>query len=241
MFRNLPCRYSWGFRFARFGLLILTTLTFSHCPVLLAEHKTPSSEEVEWTWEVRPEHPDPKLPNVLLLGDSVSRNYFPTVSKKLNGIANVYLMATSATVGDPRLGRQISEFAVMEGVHFSVVHFNNGMHGWNYGEAEYKRGFPHFVHSVRKLVGRRGVLIWATTTAVKRDYPEGPTNKRIDTRNTIAMSLLPSNGIEVDDQHSLMLQHQNRYQDSVHFDASGAELQGDQAAALIKNAIHSAR
>lgn len=241
MFRNLPCRCSWVFRSVSFGLLIPMMLALNPGRVLFAAHKTPPPEEVEWTWEVRPQHPDPNLPNVLLLGDSISRNYFPTVSEKLTGTANVYLMASSATVGDPRLERQIAEFAVTEGVRFSVVHFNNGLHGWNYDEAEYKREFPHFVHSVRKLVGRRGVLIWATTTAVKRNSAEGPTNGRIDTRNAIAMSLLASDGVEIDDQHSLMLQHQNHYEDSVHFDVSGAEIQGDQAAALIKNAIHSVR
>ena len=63
--------------------------------------------------EVRPPHPDPKLPNVLLLGDSLSRNYFPEVTKDLAGTANVYLMASSTSVGDPRLPREIREFAAM--------------------------------------------------------------------------------------------------------------------------------
>ena len=71
-------------------------------------------EEIEWTWEVRPPHPDPKLPNVLLLGDSLSRNYFPQVTRDLAGVANVYLMASSTSVGDPRLPHQIREFAAME-------------------------------------------------------------------------------------------------------------------------------
>ena len=73
-------------------------------------------EEIEWTWEVRPPHPDPKLPNVLLLGDSLSRNYFPEVTKDLAGTANVYLMASSTSVGDPRLPRQIREFGAPRAV-----------------------------------------------------------------------------------------------------------------------------
>lgn len=65
-------------------------------------------EEIEWTWEVRPPHPDAKFPKVLLLGDSISRNYFLQVTKDLEGVANVYLMASSTSVGDPRLPQQIS-------------------------------------------------------------------------------------------------------------------------------------
>jgi len=161
---------------------------------------------------VRPAHPDPRLPNVLLLGDSISRDYFPIVSDKLSATANVYLMATSVSVGDERLELQIREFASMEGVRFSVVHFNNGMHGWGYDEEHYKAAFPDFIRVVRKLATRHGVLIWASTTPVKSDDENGPTNRRIDARNAIAASMLQSASIMSDDQHTLM-QHQDRHSD----------------------------
>src|SRR5882757_10866823 len=63
-------------------------------------------EEIEWTWEVRPAHVDSKLPNVLLVGDSITRNYYPEVQRLLSHVANVYLMATSTSMGDPRLPHQ---------------------------------------------------------------------------------------------------------------------------------------
>src|ERR1700722_1029106 len=103
----------------------LAAVLLSLAPASLAAQKAVSiPEEIEWTWEVRPPHPDPKLPNVLLLGDSISRAYFPQVTKDLAGIANVYLMASSTSVGDPRLSRQIAEFSAMENVHFSIVPFH---------------------------------------------------------------------------------------------------------------------
>jgi hypothetical protein len=46
-------------------------------------------------------------------------------------------------------------------------------------------------------------------------------------------------GIAIDDQHELMIQHQDHYDDSVHFNARGAELQGDQAADAIKAVLGS--
>jgi hypothetical protein len=107
---------------------------------ILAQMSSSIPEEIEWTWEVRPPHPNPKLPNVLLLGDSITQNYFPQVTKDLEGIANVYLMASSTSVGDPRLPSQIAEFSAMEHVSFRVVHFNNGMHGWGYTEAQFESG-----------------------------------------------------------------------------------------------------
>jgi lysophospholipase L1-like esterase len=203
-----------------------------------ATQKTASiPEEIEWTWEVRPQHPDPKLPNVLLLGDSISRAYFPQVTKDLSGVANVYLMASSTSVGDPRLPKQIKEFAAMEDVRFTVVHFNNGMHGWAYTEDQYRAAFPDFIHAVKELVGAHGTLIWATTTPVRADATGGATNPRVDARNTIAGSLVQAAGIPVDDQHALMIQHQDLHEDPVHFNTAGASLQGDQAAASIRTAL----
>jgi len=204
---------------------------------MIAEKRVTVPEEIEWTWEVRPPHPDPQLPNVLLLGDSISRNYFPEVRKNLAGVANLYLMASSISVGDPRLEHQIAEFAQTEKVGFRVVHFNNGMHGWAYTEDQYKAAFPSFVHAVRLLTDKGGALIWASTTPVRTDADSGATNPRVDERNACALAFVKAEGIPVDDQHALMLQHQDLYQDSVHFNPVGATIQGDQAAAMIRAAL----
>jgi hypothetical protein len=190
-------------------------------------------EEIEWTWEVRPADPDAKLPNVLLVGDSISRNYFPEVQRQLNGVANVYLLATSASVGDPRLSKQLAEFDAMEAVQFRVVHFNNGMHGWKYSEAEYHRAFPAFLASIRALYPEAS-LVWASTTPVKADAPHGATNDRVNARNAIALSFVNATEISVDDQHALMMQHQDDFQDTVHFNDAGSRIQGKQAAECIR-------
>lgn len=194
-------------------------------------------EEIEWTWEVRPAHADAKLPNVLLLGDSITRNYFPQVTKDLAGVANVYLMSSSTCVGDPRIEHQIAEFSTMEGVKFQVVHFNNGMHGWGYSEAQYKAAFPAFIRAVRALTVKSGALIWASTTPVRVDKEVGPTNARVDARNKIALALIESAKISFDDQHALMMDHGDLHEDDVHFNEAGSTIQGDQAAAQIRAAI----
>lgn len=202
-----------------------------------AERSVSIPEETEWTWEVRPPHPDPKLPNVLLVGDSITRNYYPEVRKDLAGTANVYLFASSTCAGDPRLPHQLAEFSAMEHVSFGVVHFNNGMHGWGYTEEQYRAAFPELLRSVRALAGRDGKLIWATITPVKPNAFNGATNPRIDTRNEIALGFIEKAGITIDDQHALMMKHQDLYLDTVHFNPTGAAIQGDQVAATIKSAL----
>jgi len=219
--------------------LALTTLLLLGTPIaaLAAPQGPPSrTEEIEWTWEVRPAHSDPKLPNVLLLGDSITRNYYPEVQRQLAGTTNVYLLATSASVGDPRLLRQLSDYAIAEPVTFSVVHFNNGMHGWAYSEAEYRAAFPSLIAELHALAPK-AALVWATTTPVKVDTEPGPTNSRILARNSIAQSFVKEARISIDDQHALMAEHPDLYLDGVHYNEQGSNLQGVQAAKSIRRLL----
>ena len=217
--------------------IILCSISGSHAQTQAAA-QTPASrsEETEWTWEVRPSQVDPRLPNVLLVGDSITRNYFPEVQRQLANAANVYLFAVSTSVGDPRLARQLQEFASMENVPFQVVHFNNGMHGWTYSEDEYKNAFPSLLHELRQIAPKAS-LIWATITPVRGEKLPGPTNARIDVRNSIALSFVAKEGIPVDDQHALMTHHTDQYQDDVHFNPAGASIQGAQVAELVRAAL----
>lgn len=198
-------------------------------------------EEIEWTWAVRPPDPDPKLPNVLLLGDSISRGYFPQVTKDLAGTANVYLMASSTSIGDRLLPAQIGAFGAMQGARFQVIHLNNGMHGWVYAEAQYEAGFHDYLKAVRKLLDHGGKLVWASITPVQADTPKGASNARIDARNAIASKIVQADKIPIDDQHSLMLNHQDLHADAVHYTPAGEALQGDQAAESIRAALEQSK
>jgi len=203
----------------------------------IAQKPATIPEKIEWTWEVRPDNPVAGLPNVLLLGDSITRNYYPEVEKNLHGVANVYLMASSTSVGDPRIEHQISEFAAAEHVRFKVVHFNNGMHGWAYTEAQYKAEFPGYLRAVRSVMAKNGALIWASTTPVRPDADNGATNARIQERNRIALSFVQAADIPLDDQFVLMQAHQDLHEDAIHYNEAGAKMQGDQASEMIRKAL----
>jgi hypothetical protein len=225
----------------RFSLLFLMLFIGSLSAVhafAQAHEPAPASrpEEIEWTWEVRPSHVDPALPNVLLVGDSITRNYFPEVQRQLANVANVYLFAASTSVGDPRLPHQLAEFAAMENVPYKVVHFNNGMHGWNYSEPEYKQAFPSFLTALHAIAPKAS-FIWASTTPVKVEKAPGPTDDRVEARNSIALEFIDKAGIPLDDQHELMSHHADRYLDDVHFNPAGAAIQGQQVAQTIRASL----
>jgi hypothetical protein len=196
------------------------------------EKRRSVTEKIEWTYTDRPEAPDPSLPNVLLVGDSITRAYYKAVTDDLTGKANCYYFATSVSVGDERLSPQLAEYFKMIGVKFNVIHFNNGMHGWGYTEDEYKRYFPELLSAIH-TGAPSARLIWATTTPVRKDKQTGATNARIDMRNTIASQFVATQEIPIDDQHALMLPHQDLHADDVHFNAEGSAIQGKQVAESI--------
>ncbi|HEY1900961.1 MAG TPA: SGNH/GDSL hydrolase family protein [Terracidiphilus sp.] len=206
-------------------LFALTAVAQSHLPV---------TEKIEWTWTDRPETASSALPNVLLVGDSITRAYYPEVVKLLAGEANVYLFATSASSGDPRLPGQLGDYFRMMGVSFTAIHFNNGMHGWGYTEAQYAAGLPGMIAALR-AGAPKARLVWANTTPVLHDSTTGEsTNARVAERNRLAAGLMAREGIGIDDQHGLMLPHPELHDGDVHFTAAGSALEAANVAAALR-------
>lgn len=201
-------------------------------------HKKPTgqamvTETVEWTWAQKPEKPNPSLPNVLLMGDSIARGYYPQVAQKLAGRANCYLFATSTASGDPRLAGQLQAYFQMVAVRFRVIHFNNGMHGWGYSEAQYAHGLPGLLADLRNDADG-AILIWASTTPVRNDSTTGgATNARIEARNTAAARLMRANHIPIDDQFALMMAHADLHNGDVHYAAAGSAVQAGQVVNFV--------
>ena len=98
---------------------------------------------------------------MLLIGDSITRAYYSDVEKNLAGKAYVGRLASSAFVSDPILLKQVA--MVLDEYHFDVVHFNNGMHGWQHSEAEYAQDLPRLLQTIRQHAPQAR-LIWASTT-----------------------------------------------------------------------------
>src|SRR3989442_8419187 len=99
----------------------------------------PAREAIEWC-DIWISHAnETNLPRVLLIGDSIARDYYAEVEKRLTGKAFVARLATSRFVADPVLLKEIE--LVLDETKFDVIHFNNGMHGWQHRDAEYRKRF----------------------------------------------------------------------------------------------------
>jgi len=162
--------------------------------------------------------PQPKLPNVLLLGDSISIGYTLQVRELLKGKANVYRPLR-------RNGKPDNCFTVANGITnltnwigtqtWSVIHFNFGLHDLKYLDGSGKLDRVHgkqvtlineYQENLEKLLPllqKTGAkLIFATTTTV-------PTNElgRIAgdevTFNAAAVAVMMKHGVAIDDLHAL--------------------------------------
>ena len=121
-------------------------------------------ETIEWLDVWVPGNNVTDRPRVLLVGDSITRDYYKAVEDKLQGKAVVCRLATSKSLGDPALLDEVR--LVLGQAKFDVVHFNNGMHGWGYTEDEYAKAVPDLVAAIRKAApGAK--LVWASTTPVR--------------------------------------------------------------------------
>ena len=193
-----------------------------------------SREAIEWCNVWITEANGTKLPRVLLIGDSITGGYGQPVADLLKGKASVARLTTSKSIGDPAL---LAEVAMVLGqCTFDVVHFNNGLHGWGYSEAEYEKGFPELVATIRKHAPK-AKLIWATITPMRQAgklevIAEG--TKRVQARNKTAEGIVTKEGIAMDDLYGLVKDHPEYWsQDGVHFNGKGVAVQAEQVAKRI--------
>jgi hypothetical protein len=215
-------------------LIAATLLVLAPCarPADAIDH----TEKIEWTWSDRPAAIDAHLPNVLLLGDSITRGYYDATVELLQGKANVFLFATSAAVGSEMLLEQIRDYAKMSAIHFDLVHLNNGMHGSSYSEADYRAHYPTFLRTIKRQWPTAKCIV-ATTTPVLQDSDSGPPNARILVRNRIAVKDAEKSGCPIDDQHALMLQHQDLHDGNLHYTAAGSRVQAEQVRTSVLEAL----
>jgi hypothetical protein len=201
-----------------------------------ADYPPSAKESIEWC-DIWISHAnETNLPHVLLIGDSITRAYYPEVEKHLEGKAYVGRLSSSAFISDPVLLKQIE--MVLGQYKFDVIHFNNGMHGWQHSEKEYEQAFPRFLKAIQKYAPN-AKLILANTTPLKvslnlpANNQTQATDKRIAARNAIALKIVQAKGIPVDDLNTPMLGHPEYHSDNVHFNDQGVTLQAVQVAAHI--------
>ncbi|MBL9166659.1 MAG: SGNH/GDSL hydrolase family protein [Verrucomicrobiales bacterium] len=200
--------------------------------------------------------PDPSLPNVLILGDSISIGYTLQVRSLIQGKANVFRPLTPngsnpANCEGTTLGvLKLDEW--LKGQKWHVIYFNWGLHdlkrvkvpgsGQNSSDpadppqADLEAYRRNLQAMIPKLKATGAKLIFATTTPVA----PGTTNPFRDPSdppryNAAAISLMQSEGVRVHDLFAQCEPLLSKLQQpkNVHFTPSGSQFLAERVAAVI--------
>jgi len=177
---------------------------------------------------------DPKLPRVLLIGDSVSRGYTQATRAALAGKANVHRAPENC--GPTANGLKKLD-VWLAGGKWDVVHFNFGIHDRATKAADYEERLDAIVTKLKAMGAK---VIWASTTPIPPDTKDGPSaTQAIIEKNRIAASVMAKHGVATDDLFTFVTPHLAKVQNAkdVHFTGEGYELLGKQVAASIEAAL----
>jgi hypothetical protein len=122
---------------------------------------------------------DPKLPRVLVVGDSISMNYHEAAKKALAGKANYYRVEGNGGPSDRGVSAMelwLGDYT-QKGLHWDVIQFNHGLHdlkqvydekndSWGIHQVaieDYKKNLEKEI-AIMKKTG--ATLIWCETTPV---------------------------------------------------------------------------
>ena len=200
--------------------------------------------------------PDPALPNVLLLGDSISIGYTLAVRELLAGRANVFRPAAADGTVPENCEGTIAGVARIDawlgGRKWDVIHFNWGLHDLKHVQVSgtglnsanpsdpVQATVEEYSKNLRALVGKLRVtgarLVFATTT------PVGPAAKNpfraLDAPrayNAAALPIMKEHGVRMNDLFAFCAPRldQLQHRDHVHFNAAGAKALAGEVARII--------
>ena len=192
---------------------------------------------------------NPALPNVLLIGYSISIGYTLDVRKRLKGKADVFRIPTNGQASDFGL-KNIDKW--LDGRKWDVIHFNWGLWDICYRHPDSKQqGQRDKVNgtlsvtpdeyrvNLEKIVARLketgADLIWCATTPV----PEGEAGRKVGDEiayNRIALEIMQENGIAINDLHAHALRKLPTIalkEGDVHFTAEGSAYLAEKVAESI--------
>ncbi len=195
---------------------------------------------------------DPNLPNVLLIGDSISIGYMLDVRKQLEGKANVFRPATNC--GPSTNGvKSIDEW--LGDRKWDVIHWNHGLHDLKYlgpkgknladpkAEGSYQQ-VPIEAYQVNlKRIAERlkktgATVIWCETTPV----PEGSAgrvagdSKRYNEAAAEVMNEV--GGIKTDPLYEFAIKHADMQRPAnVHYTPEGSAKLAEQVSEVIRESL----
>ena len=221
-------------------------LLFCLCAGFLYAQEPRPAGEKPMPKALAPVKEDPSLPNVLLVGDSISIGYTLKVRELLKGKANV-LRPGENCGASVRGVQKIDQW--LGDKKWAVVHFNFGAHdvkrfktgdGKNFTDLE--TYIKNLTEITRRIKAKSARVIFATSAPFPPKPDDG--NYRFDNADIIryneaALKIMREEGVIVDDLYRLVFPVLSEYQipRNVHFTKKGSDFLAAQVARCIEDAL----
>lgn len=194
-----------------------------------------------------PVAPDPKLPNVLIIGDSISIGYMVPLRSKLEGVANVFRPQTNCGPSSKGLNEIDAWIGDRE---WSLIQINHGLHDLKYmgpqgqnladpkAESSHQQIPPKQYEKNLNLLAERlkqtgATILWCETTPV----PQGAAGRVVgDSKkyNEIAKKVMNKHGIQTNGLFDFANQNVPTREANVHYTPENSEKLADFVATSIK-------
>lgn len=189
---------------------------------------------------------DESLPDVLILGDSISIGYTPIVARILAGTANVW--RPDMNCGSTLVYREFLKKWLGDR-KWDLIHFNCGLHDINrknnesIGRTEGDRRVPleEYVVNLEWITGTilaaANIAVWASTTPVPSEAETRVPGDEIE-YNKAAEKVMMRKNVPVNDLNAFILPYTPECHlalNNVHYTEDGYEKLGAEVVAVIKN------
>lgn len=229
---------------AKYSTYLLTTFSILYsCSAWCTTEESPVEKDRRvqaqgghWNYQ-QASNLDPKLPRVLLVGDSILIGYRKLVIRSLEGKANVDTW-TNPYYQSENYNRRLAE-VLLKG-SFSVIHINTGLHGFQEGRIP-SGAYEPLTQSMLDVIARHSPnaqVIWANTTPViSKGIPrtlDPLINPTIIEHNRMAAFVMERNHIFVNDFYSILASHVDLSKgDQFHWTEPAYRILADAATASI--------
>lgn len=183
---------------------------------------------------------DPNLPDVLLIGDSISIGYTLATRDLLKGQANVHRIPVNG--GPTSRGVEMIDRWLGDR-QWKVIHFNWGLHDLKLVDGKLQVSPEDYEKNLRQLVERMkktgAVLIWCETTPVPARVNPGRTDDDVQKYNDIAARIMEEFGVQTDPLYGYAKERLDNIQrpNNVHFTPEGSAVLAKQVAEVIGQAL----
>ncbi|HWT74944.1 MAG TPA: SGNH/GDSL hydrolase family protein [Mobilitalea sp.] len=195
-------------------------------------------EYIEWCDFWIEDQENVQKPRVLLVGDSITRDYKGPVMELLQNEVTVNMMASSRGMDNEDYFEELGYILNKDRFRYSTIHLNNGLHANHLTADEYENLLEKTVQFIR-MNSNAPIIIALSTPVYRNEIKYGnEDNDRVLERNIRAAMVAEKYGLAVNDLYTLSYNKEEiRNGDGLHYNQLGSRLQAEQVVKYLKTVL----